>query len=79
MIKKVISAQRLALDRCNFSYKFAIEKAWVKFVANTRSMMKNSFGLATTSNLELKDKLKERLEFLENQNIILAKENDDLK
>ena len=35
LIGKVISAQRLALARCNFSYKYAKEKAWARLVRNT--------------------------------------------
>jgi len=43
LIGKVISAQRLALDRCNFSYAFAKEKAWVRFVRNSLSEMRDNY------------------------------------
>lgn len=58
LISKIISAQRLALDRCNFSYKFAKEKAWARFVKNTLGGMRAQYGEATATNLDHIDKLK---------------------
>jgi len=40
LIEKVIIGQRLALARCNFSYKYAKEKVWVRIVENSRNAMK---------------------------------------
>jgi len=64
LITKVISAQRLALDRCNFSYKFALEKAWVRFVRNTSSGMRSEFGDKCKSSLNKINQLKERMAHL---------------
>lgn len=79
LIGKVISAQRLALDRCNFSYKFAKEKAWVRFVANTRANMRSEYNSKTSQNLEGMDWLKKRMEYLEKQNRVISVENETLR
>ena len=79
LVSKVVSAQRLALDRCHFSYKFAKEKAWVKFVRNSVVAMRKSYNNKTFGNVEKMDDLKERCKYLEKQNEIIAEENDQFK
>lgn len=79
LVAKVVSAQRLALDRCHFSYKFAKEKAWVQFVANSVAAMRRDYNKKTLGNVNNMDTLKERCKYLEKQNIVIAEENDEFK
>lgn len=79
LINKVISAQRLALDRCHFSYQFAKEKCWVRFVLNTRVSNKKIYDKNFNENKDLMAEAKARIKFLEEQNRIITEENDDLK
>ena len=60
LVAKVVSAQRLALDRCHFSYKYAKEKAWVQFVANSVAAMRKDYNGKTLGNVEKMGNLKER-------------------
>ena len=79
LIKKVISAQRLALDRCNFSYRFALEKGWVKFVAHTKMMMRGTLGGAAGAQMDEIEVLKQKMLDLEEGNNLLSEENESLK
>ena len=79
LINKVILGQRLALARCNFSYKFAKEKAWVRFVSNNTGGMKSALGGKTADNLNTMSELKARMQKLETKNNEIAEENEELK
>jgi len=58
---KVVSAQRIALDRCHFSYVYAKEKAWVRMVRNTRVTVRKAYNEATETNMAFMDNSKQRM------------------
>ena len=79
LIKKAVGGQRLALFRCAFSYNKAKEKAWLRWKDFAHSEFREDHQEATNINLEGIDTKKDRTKFLEEQNELLAKENDELK
>ena len=64
--------QRLALARCNFSYKFAKERGWIKFVENSKNSMKGGYDVALTAALEQIGALKGQMNQLELENEDIA-------
>jgi len=79
LITKVIAAQRLALDRCDFSYKFAQVKAWEKWRNHSRMGMRKKYGGTIAKNIRGIDNAKENIAEIDERNDQLAQENDDLK
>ena len=51
LIRKAVGGQRLALFRCTFSYKFATEKAWMRWVMFTKKTIKAEYTKATKINV----------------------------
>jgi hypothetical protein len=52
LIRKAVGGQRLALFRCTFSYKYATEKAWMRWVMFTMKTIRAEYTKATKINVQ---------------------------
>ena len=71
LIGKMVSSQKLAIIRCNWSLKFAKEKAFKRLRDNAFRQEKKQINYLTNDNFGSMDALKERLSYLEKSNIQL--------
>jgi hypothetical protein len=72
LIGKMVSSQKLAIIRCNFSLRYAKEKAFKRLRDNAFSSEFKQLKYITDDNLGCMEDLKVRISFLENSNSILA-------
>ena len=79
LIEKVVLSQRLALARCRFSYKYALEQAWVRLNWNSNLTMKVQFDKSLTGNLGTINELKEKMVTLQQENEEIAEQNEGLQ
>ena len=78
LIEKVVIGQRLALARCRFSFRYALEKAWIKFGAHKHGHMRKEFHNNLTGAKDQIEAHKKRLEDVHEENMNIAEQNDGL-